>query len=294
MNRLQISLVFIVFALSFKVNYALQRQLPCSPGYLLGGTRDFIHIPDTDRINLVPTMHNRTIEFWFKADATFARQVLYNEGADQNGISIYLEDSRIYMGAYMRTVDNSPKRYYSRSASAAIQPNVWNHIAFVLENESTNVYNFKWYLNGVLENNRPGFAIPSHSGDISIGNNESGILFPIMPNNWYSSTVISSSSQTYTSQLSTIDITPYYFKGNIALFRIWNRARTQSDISMNMSNYLTASVGTGLAAYLNSESIYYKASGASVANSVAVANGHTTLYHTWTGTVSSDWNTAAN
>lgn len=286
------SFVLKIFV-SILVLHAQQRNLPCSPGYILDGVHDFIHIPDTDRINLAPQIHNRTIEFWFKATNVSSRQMLYKEGANVNGISMYLENGRMYLGALKNNALNSSDRLFFRSESNAIQPNVWNHVAFVIERQSIYITQFKWYLNGQIQNDRQGFIIPSHSADIAIGRNKDGIRFPLNPNNWYASTISNSNSQTYTSQLTGLDTGFYPFQGNIALFRIWNRARTNLEIIANSSKYLTASVGTGLTAYQNGETIFYKATGAIIANSTAVANGYATTY-TWTGAISNNWNNAGN
>ena len=63
-------------------------QIPCSSGFTLNGSDDYITVPNTDAINLQNT-EDRTIEFWFKASDITTRQVLYEEGAQVNTLLFF-------------------------------------------------------------------------------------------------------------------------------------------------------------------------------------------------------------
>jgi hypothetical protein len=79
-----------------------QSPVPCSSGTLFN-TEDFITVPNTTFINSYPgstLSENRTFEFWFKAEDVSARQVIYKEGGSSNAYNIYIEDNRLYFGAY--------------------------------------------------------------------------------------------------------------------------------------------------------------------------------------------------
>jgi hypothetical protein len=81
-----------------------QSPVPCSSGTLFDPDEgDFITVPNTTYINSYSNslpVENRTFEFWFKAEDVSARQVIYKEGGSSNAYNIYIEDNRLYFGAY--------------------------------------------------------------------------------------------------------------------------------------------------------------------------------------------------
>jgi len=133
------------------------------------GTNDRINVPDSPLINTAPT-NERTVELVFNADTTAGRQVLYEEGATVNGLTIYIDDGLVYVTAE----DNN--NYADININAAINAGETYHVAFVFDRFNNS---FTGYLDGV-EIGTAGVGnqiFPSHSGDIGIGRVNGGVQF---------------------------------------------------------------------------------------------------------------------
>ena len=258
-------------------------QYPCSSGISLNGSDDFITLDDTDAINLQNT-RDRTIEFWFKTSDITTRQVMYEEGANVNAFLIYLEAGRVYLGAYRDNGTAIADRRYFRSGAGEIETNKWHHVALTLEDTTSPDLTLKWFLDGVEQDSQDGLQVNSHSGDISFGRNSSGdnLRFPdSLVSNWNASSIGLSSSETYNSTITTQSSSASNFTGNISMFRIWNVARTQSEIDTNKSTLLTS--GTDLVAYSDLDRIYYVPNGAteiSLTAFVSLNTQYTTIPNT--------------
>jgi len=267
--------------LFFCVNI-LFAQYPCSTGFNANGADDFITVPNTDAINLQNT-RNRTIEFWFKAPNITTRQVIYEEGANVNAITIYIEAGSIYLGAYRDNASAAADRRYFRSGTGDIEANKWYHVALTIEDTTTPDITQKWFLNGVEQDSQDGLQVNTHSGNISYGRNGDGIRYPtsLADADWDDSSIVSSSSETYNGAFTAEVSTTFAFTGNINLFRIWNVARTEIEIDTNKSVLLTTE--TDLVAYADLDRIYYVPDGAteiSLTAFVSVTTQFTTIPNT--------------
>ncbi|MDN3618486.1 T9SS type A sorting domain-containing protein [Polaribacter undariae] len=266
-------------------------QIPCSTGFNANGIDDFITIGNTDAINLQNT-RNRTIEFWFKPSDITTRQVLYEEGAQVNAILFFIEGGQIYAGGFRDNAGTNANRRFFRSSVGDIAVDEWNHIALTLEDTASPDLTFKWFLNGVEKDVQDGVQISSHSGNISIGRNGGNMRFPSsLITNWTTSSVGSSTSETYNSGFTGQIASSYNYNGNISLLRIWNVARSETQINANKSTYLTS--GTSLVAYQDGDKIKYKGNGSTSIGATATANGSGTTY-TWVGGNSTDFSNDAN
>ena len=266
-------------------------QIPCSSGYNLNGSSDFITIPNTDAINLQNT-RNRTIEFWFRPDDITSRQVIYEEGAQVNTLFFFIEAGRIYAGGYRNNAGNNADRRMFRSAAGDIAVGQWTHVALTLEDTTSPDLTFKFYLNGELKDTQAGLQINTHSGNNSIGRNGGGLRFPTsITTNWNASAVAGSSTETYNSTFTDRINSAYSFEGNIAIFRIWNVARTETQINDNKSTILAS--GTSLVAYQEGDQINYEANNSSTIGATANANGSGTTY-SWLGNTSTTYFDDAN
>lgn len=258
-------------------------QYPCSTGISFNGSDDFISPDNTDAINL-RSVKDRTIEFWAKTSDITSRQVIYEEGGGTHSISIFLEGGRVYMTAYKSSANTAANRRSFRSGTGDIEADKWFHVAFTLEDTAgLPDVTAKWFLNGVEQDSQDGVDVPSHSGDINLGLSGDDIRFPNSLNaaDWDSSSVVGSTSETYDGAFTAIDNTDYNYSGNISLFRIWNVARTQSEIDTNKSTLLTS--GTDLVAYSDLDRIYYVPDGAteiSLTAFVSVNTQFTTIPNT--------------
>lgn len=191
----------------------------------LNGTSDYVAISNSNLINLGTTDY-RTVMLWFKANDVTTRQVLYNEGGGTNGFSMYIEGGKVYCLPWESGAAwNAP--------NANIVAGQWYHIAFVFDQNATDGFHFKGYLNGTLigafnEGTKASNGLNGHSGQVAIGSN-SNIRFA---NN-------STSANNY-------------FNGRIDGFKLWNRSLLQSEVIIEKDHVLNAPVvDSDLDVYIN-------------------------------------------
>lgn len=245
-------------------------QFPCSSGFNLNGVDDFITIPNTDAINLQNT-RDRTIEFWFNTSDITTRQVIYEEGAQVNTIFFFLEGGRIYLGAYRNDAGVAADRRFFRSGTGDIEVDTWYHVAITLEDTTSPDLTLKWYLNGEEQDSQDGLQVNTHSGNISLGRNGGDLRYPSsLVTGWTASSVGGSTSETYNGTFTGSDSNDNLYTGDISLFRIWNVARTESQIDTNKATYLTS--GTDLVAYLNNDFVsFIPDNGSSISGGVTIS-----------------------
>lgn len=133
------------------------------------GVNDGISIPDSADIN-TGTYAQRTVELVFNADDVTTRQVLYEEGAAVNGLTIYLDSGRVYI------TGEDDGNWVDADIHASVSTGTTYHVAFVFD-QATNS------LTGYLDGTNIGSVsvgnqvFPSHSGDIGIGYAPDGVQF---------------------------------------------------------------------------------------------------------------------
>ena len=273
------------------ITHILMAQIPCSSGFNLNGSSDFINIPNTDAINLQNT-RNRTIEFWFKPNDITSRQVMYEEGAQVNTIMFFIEAGRVYAGGYRNNARNGADRRMFRSATGDIEVGKWTHVALTLEDTTSPDLTFKFFIDGNEKDSQNGLQINTHSGNNTIGRNGGGLLFPSsITTNWNTSSIGSSSTETYNAGFTGRINNAYAFDGNISILRIWNVARTETQINDNKSDVLTS--GTSLVAYQSGDQINYEANNTTTIGATSSANGSGTTY-TWSGNTSTTYTDNVN
>ncbi|MFK8059873.1 MAG: LamG-like jellyroll fold domain-containing protein, partial [Polaribacter sp.] len=252
-------------------------------------------IPDTDAINLQNT-RDRTIEFRFKATDMTTRQVLYEEGGNVNAIVAFIEAGRFYFSAYRNNAGIAADRRFFRSGDGDVVFNTWYHVAITLEdtdagdaNPPTSGLELKWYLDGVEQDSQNGIQIDNHNGDINLGLTDGAIRYPdtLLDVDWSASSIGSSTSQTYNGGESSSS-SANNFSGDFDLFRIWNVARTQSEIDTNKDVLLTSE--TDLVAYQSGTQMNYQPNGGTSITESVDAVG----VITWDGSDSNVWTTTTN
>lgn len=247
----------------------------------------FTTIPNTDAINLQNT-RDRTVEFRFRATDMTTRQVLYEEGGNVNAITAFIEDGRFYFGVYRSNADSAANRRFFRSGSGDVLFNQWYHVAITLEDTTSPDLTLKWYLDGVEQDSQDGLQVDTHSGDINIGRSGGNIRYPNdLVTGWNASSIGASSSETFNSG-TTSDSNANNFTGDFDLFRIWNVARTQSEINSNQNTLLTS--GTQLVAYQLGTQMNYQPNGGGSISATEDAAG----IITWDGSESNIWSTTGN
>ena len=190
------------------------------------GTNDRIRVSDSTFINTTTTTA-RTVELVFNADDVTGRQVLYEEGATVNGLTIYLDGDVLYVtgeddqGAqqWNDANINSTQIAVADGGPVNIVAGQTYHAAFVYD-AATN--SFSGYLDGVLMNSvgtNGATNFPSHSGDIGIGGVNGGVQFHDGENNTGNG---------------------FNFDGRISDVAIYNRALSNSELASH-ANSLNAS-----------------------------------------------------
>jgi len=144
------------------------------------GINDRISVTDSNLINL-NTTDQRTVELTFNADSVSGRQVLYEEGANVNGFTIYIDNGDIRVTA---EDDAGASRFFNLDISAPIVAGQTYHVAFVYSGANVtgngNPSTFIGYLDGAeigRESTGSDTVFPSHSGDIGIGGANGGVQF---------------------------------------------------------------------------------------------------------------------
>jgi len=153
-----------------------------APSVDFDGVSGRILVADAAHININATPA-RTVELVFNADTTAGRQVLYEEGAGINGLTIYIDNGSLYVSA---EDDSGANRYVDININAPIVAGQTYHAAFVFNGASGpadgggGANTFSGYLDGV----NIGTAVlagdntfPSHSGNIGIGAAVDGVQF---------------------------------------------------------------------------------------------------------------------
>ncbi|MBS4042922.1 MAG: hypothetical protein KGZ59_03820 [Chitinophagaceae bacterium] len=190
------------------------------------GTTDYVGIANSNLINLGNTDY-RTVMLWFKANDNTTRQVLYNEGGGNNGLSIYIENGNVYCLVWESNTPWTP-------VYTAINTGQWYHIAFVFDQDATDGTHFKGYLNGNLiasynEGSKADNGINSHSGSVEIANNLANIRF-------------------HDNSRSSNN----YFNGKIDGFKLWNRSLSANEIPLEQYHWLsTPVIDAALDVYIN-------------------------------------------
>ena len=180
--------------------------LNASPLYTGGGNSvEFngidqgVDIPDHPLINL-GTYTNRTVELVFNANTTAGRQVLYEEGAQVNSFTIYIDNGMLYV------VGRDAGAWGPGNISIPINAGETYHVAFTFDSIAGE---FIGYLNGVnIGQEAVNATFPSHSGDIGIGFMNQGAWFH-------------DGAQNNTS---------HYFNGRISDVAVYNTTLTQADL----------------------------------------------------------------
>jgi hypothetical protein len=130
--------------------------------YSFDAINDRIYVENSDSINLILQLSNRSYSLNFKANDVVTRQVIYEEGAHVNGLNIYILNNKLYAGAY-----STSNGWAGEWVDHPILPNTWYSVVFVFSNSG----DLELYVDGVsvATYNGGGSAIRIHSGLIGIG-----------------------------------------------------------------------------------------------------------------------------
>lgn len=107
------------------------------PAVAFDGTTSGIELDNDPLLNTGGPYTQRTVEMVFRADATTARQVLYEQGGTTRGLSIYIRSDRLYLGAWNSAGDDGglTTPWGSFFLSAPISADVVYHVALILDGD---------------------------------------------------------------------------------------------------------------------------------------------------------------
>ena len=188
---------------------------------------DYVGIGSSSDINT--GIHGqRTVEAWFRTNNkdSSTRQVIFEVGGGTRGLNIYIHSGRLYVGGWNRRSDESNWTPGTWIYTTSIQNNQWHHVALTLNGGSSVSTNaLKMYLDGNYMTSGNGSQLWNHN-PANIGRTRSGSRYHNGTGNNYT------------------------FNGKIDEVRIWNVARTGSQIAAKKDTILAGNE-TGLTAYYN-------------------------------------------
>ena len=184
---------------------------PVGLAFYFNGTDAYIQPPTSSLINTASVLANRTIEVLFmpmeveRAD----HQVVYEEGGAVRGFNIYILNGTLYVGAWNEAETGWQGDWISYQG---LQNFEWYHVFLILRDatDSITADKLELYVNGSLIGTAPGTRVYAHSGAIGVG------------------AVVSDSKF---HDIGDFSGNGKYFKGCIAMLRIYNKALEATEIA---------------------------------------------------------------
>lgn len=197
---------------------------PLLGGVVFDGNNDFVAVGNSSDIN-VGTFNKRSVSIWFKTNDITSNnaQILFEEGGDKKGLSIYLQNGNLYVGGW-NTSDGWGGTFLSTDS---IQADTWHHVGLVLDADSSDnlqVGAFRAYLDGTNFGQGDGQRLSSHGNPAGIGGLNSG-------------------GRLHTGSISIGGEVPnfYALDGTIADVRLYNRALNNGEMGILASEIDTIS-----------------------------------------------------
>ncbi len=289
----------LLIGLFFLTFNGVQAQAPNNGFYVNSVEEDVFKIPDSDVINHIQ-INNRTYETYFFSNSTVARQFIFMEGNDKRGILAYIENGYLVVGAY--NTDNDYTNLWTGTYfRKPITASTWYHVALVFDNVAVPAAappvtaldntNLKWYLDGVLQDEKAGFQIGDAGGDhnnLNIGFKDDKLFFPTAGATWTASGL---SEYSFGEQINEDGGGENYLDGYLWGFRVWNSVRTQTELDNNKTNLILQSEDNNLLAVLDGDTVTYLDNNS--LPDVRDSEGGLTVKE-WEGNTDTNWTTATN
>lgn len=133
------------------------------------GTSDGINVPDSPDINITNIITNRTIAAFFYCNdvSKSQKQVIFEEGGRTRGMTLYVFEGKVYIGAWNRAEYN----WNGAWLSADVKSNTWYHVGLVIRDASGAVESdkFEFWLDGKLKEKVDGGQLHPHADNNGIG-----------------------------------------------------------------------------------------------------------------------------
>ncbi len=177
------------------------------PSVSFDGVNDRISVADAAHIN-ASTTTARSVELVFNANTTSGRQILYEEGGDANGFTIYIDNGLLYFTA---EDDDGAQRFFDLNINTSIVAGQTYHAAFVFDGPNRS---FSGYLNGIEVGRISGLnsegIFPVHNRNTGIGGMDDGAQF---------------------HDGNTVAASGFFFSGRISNVAIYNRVLGAADFA---------------------------------------------------------------
>lgn len=287
-----ISFIFLTFN-------GAHAQAPNNGFYVNSVEEDVFKFPNSTNINET-TINNRTFETYFYANATTSRQFIFMEGNDDRGVLAYIENDYLIVGAYNIDTGDYTNIWNGTYFRKAISASTWYHVALVFDNlpvpapapappvtENDNAA-LKWYLDGVLQDEKAGFQIGG-SGDhkeLFVGFKNDKLYFPTC-GTWTSSGL---SEYCFGNTINEDGGNENYFDGYIWGFRVWDDVRTLTEIDTNKDKLLLSVNSDDLMVALDGDTMTF------LEDDVLTDQDSDSppSVKEWEGDVDTDWTNTAN
>ncbi len=149
---------------------AYQWRVSTEAGLQFDGVDDYVSIPNHADLNTGGPYTDRTIGLWFKtSDVSQQERILYQEGGVTNGFSLYVDDDKIYVGAWS-IGSGWNGNWLSTDISA--EADKWHHVALVLRGATDVEQADKlelWWDGALTTPTGNGASVDTHTGAIAIG-----------------------------------------------------------------------------------------------------------------------------
>lgn len=133
------------------------------------GTSDGINIPDSPDINITNIITNRTIAAFFYCNdvSKSEKQIIFEEGGRTRGMTLYVFEGKVYIGAWNRAEYN----WNGAWLSADVKSKTWYHVGLVIRDASGAVESdkFEFWLDGRLKEKVDGGQLHPHGDNNGIG-----------------------------------------------------------------------------------------------------------------------------
>ncbi|MCP4047390.1 MAG: hypothetical protein GY732_15545, partial [Gammaproteobacteria bacterium] len=118
----------------------------------LDGDGDYLKVTSSSDINL-DDVSQRTASFWMKTDQEEGRMLVYEEGGQQAGLNIYLDNGKLYVGAYTAQDDQFDGGFIQANDENGnpldVADGKWHHVAVTFDgDEELNDNGLTGYLDG--------------------------------------------------------------------------------------------------------------------------------------------------
>jgi hypothetical protein len=200
---------------------------------VLDGADDYMSVSDSVDINTAPETYKRTISLWFNVTDknAAAPQILYNEGDSDRGLTVYIQEGRIYVGGWN---DQSAENSWGNSivtggtfiSSDAFESGEWHHIALVLD-AWYNPNPYYWVANPTLNMD----CMYAYLDDALMGRGECGKLWPHGGDN-ITVGAARGSTRTHDDQNITYPGAGGFFAGRIDNVRLYNRELSEAEVAL--------------------------------------------------------------